>query len=313
MRRIFINDNKVRTGWRIALLCLLVGLFSALVTVAWKSLGFPPQRSHGVIKTAPFVISGVIAFLVVMLSTYITMRITETRTIGTIGLTKNHWKRNVLLGLPFGIMTPLLVVTTYYLSGNASVHFNSGLSMNDVLISTMPFFVFFIFQSGFEELLFRGYGLQLFVEATGKTWAVIIIGALFGLAHSSNPGADIIGFLNTSLNGALLAVIVINTGSIILVWAYHAAWNIFSSLVLGFNVSGIQLNGSLFTARLQGAEWVTGGKFGFEASIAAGLIETATLILLICILKKYPIKEKGINYFQPIPKIKPGVNTRRVI
>jgi len=54
---------------------------------------------------------------------------------------------------------------------------------------------------------------------------------------------------------------------------------------------------------LQGADWITGGKFGFEASVVAGLTETITLILLIYILKLHPIKEKQINYFQPTTKV----------
>jgi len=300
MKRLFKRGDKVKAGWRIVLLCGFISLFSSIVTITWKLLGLPPQKSNGVINVPSFVISGILVFWIVLLSIFITLKLTETRSLNSIGLTTSNWRLSILFGLAFGLLTPLVVVTIYVQTGNASIHFNTNLSIRDVFISTMPLLVFFVFQSGFEELLFRGYALQLFIEATGKYWAILLTGLLFGVAHSGNPGADIKGLLNTAANGILLALVVIETGSIILVWAYHASWNIFGSLVLGLNVSGIQLRGSIFQTTLHGSDWVTGGKYGFEASSITGLIETTTLIVLIILLKIHPIKEKGKNYFRPL-------------
>jgi len=91
-------------------------------------------------------------------------------------------------------------------------------------------------QTGFEELLFRGYLLQLFGRATSKGLIIILVnGLLFGLLHGMNPEMDKLGWFAMVfyvLSGVFAALITVMDDGIELSWGFHTANNFMGVLIV---------------------------------------------------------------------------------
>lgn len=91
-------------------------------------------------------------------------------------------------------------------------------------------------QTGFEELLFRGYLLQLFGRATSRGVAVIVInGLLFGLLHGMNPEVTQLGWFALVyyvVSGIFAALITLMDDGIELSWGFHTANNFVGMLLV---------------------------------------------------------------------------------
>jgi len=59
----------------------------------------------------------------------------------------------------------------------------------------------------------------------------------------------------------------------------HFTWNLFQGAVLGFEVSGTKTV-SMITQNIQGNELITGGEFGFEASLLATILMIVSIIVI---------------------------------
>jgi uncharacterized protein len=126
-----------------------------------------------------------------------------------------------------------------------------------------------------EELLFRGI-LFRWLEDFSRSWATLIVtSALFGLAHSQNPGATLFSTFAIAVEGGLLlGGSYMLTRSLWMPIGLHAAWNFTQGPVLGVPVSGNPVHG-LIRAKLEGPTILSGGAFGLEASIIAIAVCTA--------------------------------------
>lgn len=123
-----------------------------------------------------------------------------------------------------------------------------------------------------EELFARGYIFALVREAAG--WKVALAGTSigFGLLHVANPGANWQSLSVVVLAGFFLGSIVLVTGSLYAATLAHFAWNWFIAAVLHMPVSGIPVAGSPdYRVVETGPDWLTGGSWGPEGGIAAGL------------------------------------------
>ena len=128
--------------------------------------------------------------------------------------------------------------------------------------------------------------------------AAIITGVLFGLLHIANPHVDIPGMVFTAIGGVLLAWLVIRTGSLWIAWGYHAGWNITSALLFGLKVSGMEYPSTILQTQINGADWLTGGDYGFEASIIIGCIEIIVLSVTVVLANRLPGHPNLIRYFR---------------
>ena len=133
-----------------------------------------------------------------------------------------------------------------------------------------------------EEIVFRGYILGNLLESYNKWLALIISAALFALVHSGNPEVSVIAIINVFVAGILLGINYVYTRNLWFSIVFHFAWNFLQGPVLGFDVSGLELE-SLVQADTKGSILLTGGKFGFEASV----LETALFMIAIFLLFRY--------------------------
>lgn len=111
--------------------------------------------------------------------------------------------------------------------------------------------VFAPFQTGCEEVIFRGYLMQGFGLCTkSKIWAFVITTLLFGLMHSANNEVSDYGFLRAMsfymIVGLILGFFTVLNDGIEFSWGIHFAHN-FMGFTL-FAVEGNEIGSSpLFT------------------------------------------------------------------
>jgi len=140
----------------------------------------------------------------------------------------------------------------------------------------------FIVQGSTEEIVFRGWLMQLIASRHGLWIAMLVNAVLFGLAHGGNiePSRELaVGVVNIVLFGVFIGLYAAREGSLWGVCGWHAAWNWLLGLGFGLEVSGQVVEATpLVTDLVPSASapwWLTGAAFGPEASV----VTTALLLL----------------------------------
>jgi membrane protease YdiL (CAAX protease family) len=134
----------------------------------------------------------------------------------------------------------------------------------------------------FEETLFRGVLLRQLERLVGTWWALAATSVLFGAVHMMNPDATWTGAISIMVEaGILLGGAYLYTRRLWLAAGMHAAWNFTQAWVFSVPVSGTGQTVGILVTRRTGPEWLTGGDFGLEASMAAVLVATAAGLWLL--------------------------------
>ena len=120
-----------------------------------------------------------------------------------------------------------------------------------------------------EEIIFRGVLFRLVEDGLG-TWGAVAVSALvFGLLHLTNKDATLMGGLAIVVEaGLLFAAVYVVTRNLWWTIGLHVAWNVAEGPVYGSVVSGSSDKArSWIAAEWPGPDWLTGGRFGVEASV----------------------------------------------
>lgn len=134
-----------------------------------------------------------------------------------------------------------------------------------------------------EELLFRVILFKLVEEYAGSWIGIIVQGVLFGLVHIVNENATLWTSLALVISVTILfGAAYMLTRRIWLIWGLHFSWNYFQEGVFGMPNSGYQKDGFIKPI-IDGPEWITGGKWGIEASVIPIII---LIVIGLLILKK---------------------------
>ena len=135
-----------------------------------------------------------------------------------------------------------------------------------------------------EELLFRGFVFRRLLDGLGTWPAQLIIAALFVLTHSDAlRGLGPLAFLagaNIFLASILFGLAYLRTRSLAMPLGLHLAANLTQGPVLGFGVSGNEGASLLIPVPSGSPDWLSGGKFGLEASVP-GLVCVVALLLAL--------------------------------
>lgn len=126
-----------------------------------------------------------------------------------------------------------------------------------------------------EEIFFRGILFRWSEKLGGSWFALALTSAFFGLAHLNNPNATAFSSFAIAVEaGILLGGAYMLTRSLWLPMGLHAAWNLTQGEIFDVPVSGLAMSG-LVDAKIDGPPLLSGGEFGFEASIIALALATA--------------------------------------
>jgi len=274
----FINQfGHLRAFWRITL--VLVITFALSYAFSWLVKFIPfPDEGKALITWKEFGHRGA-TLTAMILAAFITLRWIDRRPITLLGLNLLHgWKRDFGVGLIIGIGMISIALACLWAGGWMSM------SLNDLTLGLLgaiskAFLLFFV-AALMEELMLRGYPLQAFIEGSRVWIAVILLSSIFSVMHFNNPDATIPSSLNIFLAGILLSVCYLKTRSLWLPTGLHLGWNWMQASFWGMGVSGYHVKWSVFSAEAQGAEWISGGKFGAEASIFATVIISVVAYLI---------------------------------
>ena len=179
----------------------------------------------------------------------------------SIGLEFSEYKDDFVSGLLFGAGLIALGFGVLYIFNCLSIA-----SIQFSLIDQLFYLSLFGVVSLNEEIAIRGYILQNLSSSFNKYIALVLSSLVFMIMHIGNPNMSAIPLFNLFLAGLLLGVYCIHKNNLWFPIGAHFTWNYFQGPVLGFEVSGNDVD-SIFIQSLDGSELITGGEFGFEGSI----------------------------------------------
>ena len=279
VRRLFKNRfGHWRAGWR--LLAYLVAAFAIgkLITTGLKLfMGNPAE--------APFAswmhsVLWVVANCGLIAGALTVLRWIDRRPAALLGLDFTPgWVRESVAGLVSGFSATGGLTVILIVSGSVSVAVSPQLAES---LASMPRYLFiFLMAATVEELLFRGYPLQVLAEGSRRWIAGAILSVLFTMGHANNPDVTIIGIVNIFLASIMLTVLYFQTRRLWLPIAVHVSWNFSQSWLLGFDVSGIKIDDQLMIMTPTGADLITGGEFGLEGSILSTILFVVVIVWLL--------------------------------
>ena len=153
-----------------------------------------------------------------------------------------RWKRFF-----WGAGVWVLLLTAYAIFATATgiqkieLHFNPATLLTLIAISVL----LLPFQTGFEEILFRGYLMQGFAKIFKYRWVPLLITSLlFGGLHFFNPEVKEVGALIAMPQyiwfGFFFGICVLMDDGLELAWGTHAINNIFLSVFFTQDSSALQ-------------------------------------------------------------------------
>jgi membrane protease YdiL (CAAX protease family) len=253
-----------------------VGVFQFL-SAYLAGIDFFEAKSFNDVEFLVINFGGLIGTLFV---TYLFTRFIDKIPFVKIGLQTQRAVKDFGLGALLGFLPILFGFTILYLMKiihSVDVYFDTTGLITSVLL--------FIFVAFNEEIMLRGYVLRNLMNTTNKYTALILSAILFALLHIFNAHIDLIGFINIFLAGILLGISYIFTKNLFFPAGLHFAWNLTQSL-LGFNVSGNNSYSLLHYELSKDKPWLSGGAFGFEASILSLVFELILIVIIFFIFHK---------------------------
>ncbi|MFC2424282.1 MAG: CPBP family intramembrane glutamic endopeptidase [Fusobacterium polymorphum] len=231
-------------------------------------------------------VSEVITFF---LSIFLMTKISKLK-IEQLGFSKDDMPISYLKGALFGILQ--ISIVFFIIFGLKAIDVYYVGNINVLLL--IKVFIFFVFQGLLEELLFRGYLMPLFSKVIGIKFTIILLSFLFTCIHLLNPNLNIIGLVNIFLAGVTFSLIYYYTENLWIVGAMHTFWNFILGFIVGSQISGIDTYNSIFfSIPVENKELISGGEFGFEASIVTTIVELTISLFVVYLIKK---EKKKINF-----------------
>lgn len=192
------------------------------------------------------------------------------------------WLRETLVGTLLGIAMVAAAVAgiAVFADVQFSLHSDQGLRLLVFIWMLLP-------AAMAEEVAFRGYPFQRLVEAGGPWVAIGILSAFFGLVHLGNPNVSTFSTINTIAIGVVLSLAYLRTGALWLPFGIHFGWNFALGELFGLPVSGISM-ATVVEGNAQGADWITGGAYGPEASAVGSAVIVVGLFAVLWLTRHLP-------------------------
>jgi hypothetical protein len=223
------------------------------------------------------------------------VRAYERRGLSAIGLGRRRALLRFGRGYLLGLACVLVTIGAIWAAGGYVVENGGALVRGAALAALGPiglFLLAFIVQGSTEEIIARGWLMQVIASRYGVLLAILGNTALFTLAHAGNIAASpelALGLVNIALFAIAASLYAVKEGSIWGVCGWHASWNWLLGLGFGLEVSGQALPVSPLVidlaARPDAAWWLTGRAFGPEGSVC----ETVLLALLALYFASRPM------------------------
>jgi membrane protease YdiL (CAAX protease family) len=274
---IFLNENhEIRAGWKFA---IYIAFFLLIWVAAAVGLSMLFAVTEGVAENqlALLALNEVALFVPAVAAMLLTIRFVDRRPLKTFGVGfLPGWRRHFILGLILAAAMLGMLMLGCKLFGQLNMQWTGSQVPGITLLST---FLLLLLAALNEELVFRGFPLQILIDGVGKWPAMLILSVLFGALHISNPNSSALGTFNTIVAGILLSLAYVRTRSLWLPYAIHVAWNLGLGFVLGFALSGLGI-ASLWTTGVSGSDTILGGSYGPEGGLLGTFIFAGAALIV---------------------------------
>jgi membrane protease YdiL (CAAX protease family) len=125
---------------------------------------------------------------------------------------------------------------------------------------------FFALAAAAEEVAFRGYGFQRFVDAVGPLGASLGFAALYAIVQSLTPGSNHANIAVSVALSLVLSAAYLRTKALWVSWGLNFGWKASRALIFGLTVSGISRHSPVVQGDPMGPFWLTGGGYGLDGS-----------------------------------------------
>lgn len=295
---IFRGPNGLRAGWRALLFLMIVaGLFLWLIVALRFFLG-GKTRFGAISQLTPVGIgaSEAVIFVFTSIAALIMSRL-EHRKYSDYGLPiRLALGRNFWLGALVGFLSVSICLLAIFLCHGFHV---TGLALQGRLIvtATLAWGAAFLAVGLAEEFAFRGYLQYTLTSGMGFWPSAVLLSALFGLAHSGNPGENKFGLLSVVAFALLFCVFLRRTGNLWLPVGFHMGWDWGQTFFYGVRDSGVAPYHNLLNSEFTGSHWITGGTVGPEASIFTPIVLVIVGIVFarICRENLYEVQQSVVG------------------
>ena len=273
---IFLNDKQeLRSGWKFA---VYLGLFLIIWVVSGVAVSmFYAKSNLGESQLTLLMLNEIALLVPAIAAMLLAVRFVDRRSFEVFGVGfLPHWRRDLGVGLALASIMLATLVAGCYAFGYVSIHWTGTQAPRPTLFATL---VLLLVAAVSEELVFRGFPLQILVEGMGEWPAVVTMSVIFGAVHLNNPNASLLGWVNTVLAGILLSWAYVRARSLWLPYGIHVGWNVGLGFILGFPLSGLDL-ASLWTTGIAGSDTILGGGYGPEGGLLATFIFASSALIV---------------------------------
>lgn len=166
------------------------------------------------------------SFAFISLLVFFRVKVIEKRSFSSIGFNKNNWLKKYSLGFLIGLAMMSIIVLILFPFGYITVEKNPiqpvGIS---AIASVLVILLGWIIQGATEEIVTRGWLLNVLSTKYNIGVGLLISSTLFGLMHLTNPNVNYIAVINIILVGLFYGLYVIKTNDLWAVCGMHSAWN----------------------------------------------------------------------------------------
>ena len=260
-------QHELRSGWKFLAYWIL---FLAMLWIVLQP--FPPRPQT---QLERLVLNALPAFPALAALALMAKYIDKVPLASFGASLRRNWPRHIVLGI--GISAGMLVIMTIMnATGGITMLWTGTDATGGSLTVTV---LVLVLSAAQEELLFRGYPLQVLMKGIGVWPAILTMSTAFGLVHLLNPNATILGAINTMLAGLMLSLAYLKTRSLWLPYGLHLGWNVGLGFVLGYPLSGIGID-SLWRTIARGPQWLVGGAYGPEGGLACTVAFVAACVAI---------------------------------
>lgn len=273
---LFFNaqTRTLRGGWRLLVFLTLV-LLPQIVTSIYAT---PPSEDASVPISIGTIVFYCVALTWVLFASWLCLRFLDQLTIQSLGLRPEP--KHMIAGFGISVLMMTLIVIVQVISGGSTITVSLG-SFREVSIEVLGALAVFAVAASFEETLFRGYPLQTLARSTPAWIAIVIASLLFSLAHGKNPSQTPLALLNTFLAGVWLGTAWYRARNLWFPAGLHIGWNWAMGALYGLPVSGLHVpQQSILKTESTSLIWLTGGDYGPEGGMAAGIVLIAVTVVI---------------------------------
>jgi uncharacterized protein len=187
------------------------------------------------------------------------------------------WKGEAGLGLAIGWAAAVICVLPLSFIGGITVVLRTDLASWGWLIADTAYFAL---AAMVEELAFRGYGFQRFVQSVGPVGASLGFAALYAIVQGLRPGASGTSVTVAVVFSLVLSMAYLRTRALWVSWGLNFGWKASRALIFGLAVNGVNSHSSVVEGNPMGPFWITGGGYGMEGSWVALVVMLAALFVV---------------------------------